>query len=131
MSKEQRSEVEIARMATTIGGDARYRDVILVLYVPLTDSVRVTVTESVPAGGMDGDSTSSVLPTSFDSTVGPDPKPAEVVALVKRALGNPSFNFKGYAKPSRDFVWLSSPDRRTGVTQLNALAAVAWARAQK
>lgn len=91
-------------ISATIAGDSRYTDVLNVWHDPSNDTVVVTVQSSSPNGGMDGPggSTMSMKETEVSK---PGAKAPEVMKMIKKYLGNETYNFKVYGKPTKNFSW--------------------------
>ncbi len=118
--------VLIGSLHAHITGDFRYYDNLKVHWDPNTDTVRVRVFGSTAVGGMDGGRSDSYDPTcSWDQSTGQKPTAADVMALVKRAIGCSRFLFKQYGKPTKHFRWYPNT---AGLSLKLCAGALAWAR---
>ncbi len=121
------ARTEIGNLSANIAGDERYTDRMTVTYDRETRTATVTVNETTAAGGMDGPGgSSSVTGNAFEESCA-CPNGAALLALVKKAINVPGFNFKQYGKPTKRFMWRTDHGRKYGLSLALVDAAIRYA----
>jgi len=100
--------IPMGSLIASIPGDTRYADRLSIAYDPSAGRVVITVSESAAAGGMDSFTGSS----SFGGEqVFANPDPESIMKSLSRVIQNPSYLFKRYGKPTKNFTWAGTPER--------------------
>lgn len=116
--------MRIGSLRTSIAGDSRYTDYLVVMYDPALDEVEVTVYTSSAAGGMDSFRGSTGESVDFQQRCPAVPR--EAARLIGDVLSNTSYNFKTYGKPTKNFDWTIS--RTKGFSMSNLSTEIELAR---
>ena len=98
----------------TSQGDFRYTDSLTVLLNP-DKSVTIIVDETGAAGGMDTFNGSTELMQTLKRTTRSNANAIEILKLIKSVIGNSSYLFKKYGKPSKNFYWFHTDERGLNV----------------
>lgn len=95
--------VNLGYLSANIAGDARYTDTLRIDFIPVTDTVSLSVLEGQPVGGMDSFTPSTSREQYRKEFPASDLK--GIMMALKEVLSDTTFNFKRYGKPTKNLRW--------------------------
>lgn len=119
----------IGRISAALGGDNRYIDTLTLTYDSTDRTVRCEVRSTAPAGGMDGTGEGEPTILKLTRSTSPDPRPGQVIELVKRVMARGDLNFDRHGKPTKRFEWYTRSGTQTGLSAALAGQALVCAEA--
>lgn len=103
---------QIGGISACIAGDYRYTQIFR-LFLEEDRAVTLEVWGTSPIGGMDGPGGVHAAEPEFKDQTGPNAKPADVAALIRRVLKNRTHGdiIASYGKPTKNFEWYNNKGR--------------------